>query len=73
MTGVEKPIVDKGFIKVPDTPGLGISLNDDELKRHLSRGPVFSSQPQCGMNPNRGMTRYSADLPLLLHDCRILY
>lgn len=35
-SGVKAPIVDKGFIHVPDLPGLGIAeLNDDVLKEHL--------------------------------------
>src|ERR1700688_4844081 len=41
VTGVEKPIINKGFIRVPDTPGLGIALNDDELKRHLKPGTGY--------------------------------
>ena len=41
VTGIEKPIVDKGYIKVPDTPGLGITLNDDEVKRHLKPGTGY--------------------------------
>jgi L-alanine-DL-glutamate epimerase-like enolase superfamily enzyme len=41
VTGIEKPIIDKGYIKVPDTPGLGITLNDDELKRHLKPGTGY--------------------------------
>jgi len=36
VEGPSKPIVNKGFITVPDAPGLGIeSLNDDVLKAHL--------------------------------------
>lgn len=30
-----KPLVEKGFANVPDTPGLGIELNEDEIKKHL--------------------------------------
>jgi len=41
VTGVEKPIIDKGFIKVPDTAGLGITLNDEEIKRHLKPGTGY--------------------------------
>ena len=41
VNGIEKPIVDNGFIKVPDTPGLGITLNDDEVKRHLKPGTGY--------------------------------
>jgi L-alanine-DL-glutamate epimerase-like enolase superfamily enzyme len=35
VDGIEKPIVNKGFIKVPDKPGLGITLNEDAVKQHL--------------------------------------
>jgi L-alanine-DL-glutamate epimerase-like enolase superfamily enzyme len=42
VEGVEKPIVNHGFIAVPDKPGLGISLNDEVMKRHLSpRDPGY--------------------------------
>ena len=35
MTGKE-PMITKGFANVPlDAPGLGIELNDDEMKKHL--------------------------------------
>ena len=34
--GLEKPIVNKGFITVPDKPGLGITLNDEVMKQHLA-------------------------------------
>ncbi|MBI2928752.1 MAG: mandelate racemase/muconate lactonizing enzyme family protein [Verrucomicrobia bacterium] len=35
VTGIEKPIVKNGFAKVPDTPGLGIELNEAVVKEHL--------------------------------------
>ncbi|MFL6463711.1 MAG: mandelate racemase/muconate lactonizing enzyme family protein [Bryobacteraceae bacterium] len=35
VEGVEKPIVNHGFITVPDKPGLGITLNDEVVKAHL--------------------------------------
>lgn len=35
VEGVEKPVVNHGFITVPDKPGLGIALNDDVVKQHL--------------------------------------
>ncbi|HVW77239.1 MAG TPA: mandelate racemase/muconate lactonizing enzyme family protein [Alloacidobacterium sp.] len=47
VTGIDKPIINKGFIKVPDAPGLGITLNDDEVKRHLKPGTeYFAPTPQ---------------------------
>ncbi|MFH1486607.1 MAG: enolase C-terminal domain-like protein, partial [Chloroflexota bacterium] len=35
VTGVEKPIIQNGWIPVPAGPGLGIELNHDVVKRHL--------------------------------------
>lgn len=31
-----KPLMEKGFANVPDTPGLGIDLNEEEMKQHLA-------------------------------------
>ncbi len=41
VEGVEKPIVDRGFIKVPEGPGLGITLNEEAVKRHLAEPGFF--------------------------------
>ena len=35
MTGVPKPLIEKGYIAVPETPGLGIELNEEEIRKHL--------------------------------------
>jgi L-alanine-DL-glutamate epimerase-like enolase superfamily enzyme len=35
VTGIEKPIFNKGFVKVPDKPGLGVELNEKVAKEHL--------------------------------------
>jgi len=35
VEGIPKPIIDKGFIAVPDKPGLGITLNEDVVRQHL--------------------------------------
>lgn len=35
VDGVEKPIIKDGYVTVPDGPGLGFELNEDEVKRHL--------------------------------------
>jgi hypothetical protein len=37
VTGVPKPIVNDGYHVVPDTPGLGIELNEPVVKEHLRR------------------------------------
>ncbi len=41
VEGVEKPIVNHGFITVPDKPGLGITLNEDVVKAHLLPGTKY--------------------------------
>jgi L-alanine-DL-glutamate epimerase-like enolase superfamily enzyme len=38
VTGVEKPLNDKGFARVPQTPGLGVEPNLDVVRQHLVRG-----------------------------------
>lgn len=32
----DKPLFNKGFAKVPNKPGLGVTLNDDVVKQHLA-------------------------------------
>jgi hypothetical protein len=39
VTGISKPIVNKGFVQVPDGPGLGIELNLEEMEAHLDKNP----------------------------------
>ena len=46
VEGVEKPIVNKGFITVPDKPGLGVTLNEDVVKQHLLEPGYFEPTPQ---------------------------
>ncbi len=46
VDGVEKPIVNRGFVKVPDTPGLGITLNEDAIKQHLREPGYFQPTPE---------------------------
>jgi L-alanine-DL-glutamate epimerase-like enolase superfamily enzyme len=38
VNGVEKPIINKGFITVPSGPGLGVTLNEEVCKKYLRRG-----------------------------------
>ena len=45
VEGVQKPIVDHGFIRVPDGPGLGVTLNEAEFKKHVEGG-YFEATPQ---------------------------
>jgi hypothetical protein len=47
VDGIEKPIINKGWIKVPDKPGLGITLNEEAVKKHLMPGTgYFEPTPQ---------------------------
>jgi L-alanine-DL-glutamate epimerase-like enolase superfamily enzyme len=42
MLGIKHPIVD-GYIAVPDGPGLGIELDEDEIKKHIpADAPMWS-------------------------------
>ena len=43
VTGPPKPIIQNGYIQVPDTPGLGVELNEEVVKQHL-RIPATSSR-----------------------------
>src|SRR5579885_905403 len=54
--GVEKPIVNKGFIKVPEGPGLGITLNEEAVKQHLL-DPNRFFQPTPEWNTERSWDR----------------
>jgi L-alanine-DL-glutamate epimerase-like enolase superfamily enzyme len=50
VEGIEKPIVNKGFITVPDKPGLGITLNDEVVKQHLLEPGYFEPTPQWNVD-----------------------
>ncbi|HUF11137.1 MAG TPA: mandelate racemase/muconate lactonizing enzyme family protein [Rhodothermales bacterium] len=44
---VEKPIVQNGFVTVPESPGLGVDLNDEAVKEHLREGTeLFAPTPE---------------------------
>lgn len=46
VTGISKPIVNRGFITVPDTPGLGLELDEARIKEHIRKGGYFEPTPQ---------------------------
>src|SRR5689334_12631894 len=46
VNGVEKPIVNKGYVTVPSGPGLGITLNDEVVKQHLLEPGYFEPTPE---------------------------
>ena len=45
VTGVPKPIINKGYVTVPEKPGLGLELNDEVVKEHLRRPGYFEPTP----------------------------
>ena len=45
VQGIEKPVLNKGFINVPSGPGLGITLNDAVVKQHLGEPGYFEPTP----------------------------
>ncbi len=46
IDGVEKPILNKGYIKVPEGPGLGFTINEEAFKQHLADDKFFEPTPQ---------------------------
>jgi L-alanine-DL-glutamate epimerase-like enolase superfamily enzyme len=46
VEGIAKPIVNRGFIPVPDTPGLGVTLNEEVVKAHLAEPGYFEPTPE---------------------------
>ena len=41
VKGVSKPVINKGYVQVPEKPGLGVELNDEVVKQHLIKGGGF--------------------------------
>jgi L-alanine-DL-glutamate epimerase-like enolase superfamily enzyme len=35
VTGLTDPIIQNGYIQVPETPGLGVDLNEDAIREHM--------------------------------------
>jgi L-alanine-DL-glutamate epimerase-like enolase superfamily enzyme len=46
VNGIPKPIVEDGFVTVPDAPGLGITLNEEVAKEHLAEPGLFEPTPE---------------------------
>jgi L-alanine-DL-glutamate epimerase-like enolase superfamily enzyme len=38
VTGIEKPIVQDGYVTVPEKPGVGVELNEEAVKERLREG-----------------------------------
>ena len=47
-----KKIINNGFVKVPESPGLGITLNEDAVEKHLNVNPGgFAGQGKMDIYP----------------------
>jgi L-alanine-DL-glutamate epimerase-like enolase superfamily enzyme len=57
VEGVEKPIVNHGFITVPDKPGLGVTLNDAVMKQHLDPADKGYFEPTTEWDKERSHDR----------------
>lgn len=58
VNGVEKPIVNHGFITVPDQPGLGVTLNEEVVKQHLNPQDNGFFEPTPQWNVDRTNDRW---------------
>jgi L-alanine-DL-glutamate epimerase-like enolase superfamily enzyme len=45
VAGIPKPLIKDGYYTVPETPGLGLELNDTVVKEHLRRPGYFEPTP----------------------------
>ena len=57
VTKIDKPIIKNGYIKVPDSPGLGIELNEDVVKAHLAPDDPGYFEPTDGWDRERSWDR----------------
>ena len=46
VTGPAKPIIQNGYIRVPDTPGIGVELNEEACRAHLRVPGYFEPTTQ---------------------------
>ena len=46
VNGIPKPILQDGFIPVPEGPGLGVTLNEEIVKQHLLGPGYFAPTPE---------------------------
>ena len=46
IDGLPKPLIQDGYIQVPDAPGLGFTLNEDAVREHLVEPGFFEPTPE---------------------------
>lgn len=52
-----KPLIERGFANVPNSPGLGVTLNEEELKRHMDPKDKSYFAPTTEWNDKRSWDR----------------
>jgi len=58
VTGLPNPIIQNGYIAVPETPGLGIDLNEEVIREHLSANdPAGYFEPSTYWDTDRSWDR----------------
>ncbi len=57
VTGLPNPIIQNGFINVPESPGLGIDLNHDVIKEHLDKNDPGYFEPTTEWDTERSHDR----------------
>jgi L-alanine-DL-glutamate epimerase-like enolase superfamily enzyme len=50
--GVEKPIVNRGFVRVSEKPGIGVTLNEEAVRKLVRQGGYFEPTPQWDAQPS---------------------
>ncbi len=47
VTGLDKPLVENGYVNVPEKPGIGVELNEEVVKEFLVKGEqLFAPTPE---------------------------
>ena len=47
VTGIDKPLVQDGYVKVPEKPGIGVELNEEVVEKYLIEGEkLFAPTPE---------------------------
>ena len=57
VIGLPNPIIEDGYITVPETPGLGIELNETVIKEHLHSSQTAYFPPTTKWNEERSHDR----------------
>ena len=57
VTGLPNPVIQNGYIDVPESPGLGIDLNPDVFKEHLDPNDPGYFEPTTEWDNERAHDR----------------